>query len=84
MSESQEQEIVPIAEPRSGGCLKKVVVGVIGLTVVVIGVLLLVLPGPGLLVIAGGISILALEFAWARRLMHRMKGAVKKVRRKRS
>lgn len=83
MSESQDKQIVPNAEPKSGGCLKKLIIGVIGLTVVAIGVLLLVLPGPGLLVIAGGISILALEFAWARRLMRRMKGVVGKVRGKR-
>jgi tellurite resistance protein TerC len=84
MNVSQDKQIEPVEAPKSGGCLKKLIIAVIGLTVIAIGVLLLVLPGPGLLVIAGGISILALEFAWARRLMHRMKGAVKKVRGKRA
>lgn len=45
---------------------RKVVVGVIGFTVVIIGVVLLVLPGPAFIVIPAGLAILALEFAWAR------------------
>lgn len=38
--------------------------GVIGLTVVLTGVALLVLSGPGLVVIALGLAILATEFVW--------------------
>ena len=43
---------------------------------------LLVLPGPGLLVIGGGLAILATEFIWAKRALRRAKGAVARVRRK--
>jgi len=42
-----------------------------GFVVVLAGVAMLVLPGPGLLVIAIGLGILALEFAWAERLLER-------------
>lgn len=42
-----------------------------GFIVVLAGVAMLVLPGPGLLVIAIGLGILALEFAWAERLLER-------------
>src|ERR687895_2424633 len=42
-----------------------------GFVVVLAGVAMLVLPGPGLLVIALGLGILALEFAWAERLLER-------------
>jgi uncharacterized protein (TIGR02611 family) len=35
------------------------------------GLLMLVLPGPGLLVIAAGVALLATEFAWARFLTTR-------------
>ena len=42
-----------------------------GFVVVLAGVAMLVLPGPGLLVIAVGLGILALEFAWAERLLER-------------
>lgn len=45
---------------------RKVVVGIIGFTVVLIGIALLVLPGPAFVVIPAGLAILALEFAWAR------------------
>ena len=44
---------------------------VLGFTVVLIGVAMLVLPGPGLLVIAAGLAMLALEFAWAERVLER-------------
>jgi uncharacterized protein (TIGR02611 family) len=43
----------------------------LGFLVVLAGVAMLVLPGPGLLVIAVGLGILALEFAWAERLLER-------------
>lgn len=45
---------------------RKIVVGVIGFTVIIIGIALLVLPGPAFVVIPAGLAILALEFAWAR------------------
>ena len=54
----------------------------IGGTVVLFGVLLLVLPGPGLLVIAGGLAILATQFLWAKRALRNAKGAVAKARRR--
>ena len=62
--------------------MKKLVVAVVGGTVVLIGVALLVLPGPGLLVIAAGLAILATEFLWAKRVLRNAKGAVAKARRK--
>jgi tellurite resistance protein TerC len=52
---------------------RKVVVAVVGSTVVLLGVAMLVLPGPALLVIPLGLAILALEFAWAHRWLQRMK-----------
>jgi uncharacterized protein (TIGR02611 family) len=47
--------------------IKRIVVAVIGGTVLLVGVALIVLPGPAFLVIPAGLAILALEFAWARR-----------------
>lgn len=46
--------------------LVKVLVTVGGPMVIVAGVAMLVLPGPGLVVIALGFALLALEYAWAR------------------
>ncbi len=58
---------------------KRVVIAVIGATVVLLGVAMLVLPGPGLLTIVGGLAILGLEFAFARRWLARIKQATRKT-----
>lgn len=42
------------------------VVAVVGASVVLLGIALLVLPGPAFIVIPVGLAILSLEFAWAR------------------
>jgi uncharacterized protein (TIGR02611 family) len=47
--------------------VRRVIVSVIGATVLLIGIALLVLPGPALVVIPVGFAILATEYAWARR-----------------
>ena len=52
---------------------RKVVVGVVGGTVILCGVAMLVLPGPALVVIPVGLAILAVEFAWARRWLRRLR-----------
>lgn len=62
--------------------MKKLFIAVIGGTVLLVGVALLVLPGPGLPIIAAALAILATEFLWARRAMRRAKGTVAKARRK--
>jgi len=58
---------------------RRVVIAVIGGTVVLIGIAFLALPGPGTLVILAGLAILALEFAWAGRLLKRMKQQAQKM-----
>ncbi len=52
---------------------RRVVIGIIGFTVLLIGVALLVLPGPAFIVIPAGLAILAIEFAWARRWLEHIK-----------
>ena len=49
------------------GAARKIVVAVVGGTIVALGVAMLVLPGPAFVVIPAGVAVLALEFAWARR-----------------
>lgn len=53
--------------------LKKIVVGIIGFTVLLIGIVMIVLPGPSLLVIPAGLAILGTEFMWARNLLKKLK-----------
>jgi uncharacterized protein (TIGR02611 family) len=53
--------------------IKRFMVGWVGVTVIVIGIALLVLPGPAFLVIPAGFAILATVFAWARRALRKLK-----------
>src|SRR5262245_12304599 len=48
----------------------KVVMTVVGAAVIVAGLAMLVLPGPGLVVMGMGLGMLAAEWAWARRALH--------------
>ena len=57
---------------------RRIVVAIMGGTVVTLGVLMIFTPGPGLLMIAGGLAILALEFAWARHWLHQIKSRLTK------
>jgi uncharacterized protein (TIGR02611 family) len=53
--------------------LRRLLVGIIGFTVVLIGVAMIILPGPAFIVIPLGLAILATEFVWARRLLKKAK-----------
>jgi tellurite resistance protein TerC len=53
--------------------VQRVIVSVIGATVLLIGVALLVLPGPAFIVIPVGLAILATEYAWARRWLRKVR-----------
>ncbi len=61
--------------------IRKFVVALIGSSILLIGLALIILPGPAVVVIPVGLAILASEFAWARRIIRRGKIFVGKVRR---
>ena len=52
---------------------KRIVLTLVGFTVLAIGVAMLVLPGPAFVVIPVGLGILGLEYAWARRWLAKAK-----------
>lgn len=52
---------------------RRIAVAVVGGTVLLVGVALIVLPGPAFVVIPLGLAILGLEFAWARRWLRKVK-----------
>ena len=64
--------------------IRWVVVGSVGGALVVLGLILMVLPGPGIPVLLLGLVVLASEFAWAETLLRRAKqggsAALDKVR----
>ena len=51
----------------------RISVAAIGFSVLAIGLVMLITPGPGLLVIIAGLAILAHQFAWAARALERAK-----------
>jgi uncharacterized protein (TIGR02611 family) len=57
---------------------KRVIIAVVGGTVLALGLALIVLPGPAFLVIPAGLAILSVEFAWAKRWLEKVKGLVPK------
>lgn len=59
---------------------RRLLTGLIGFTILALGVVLFVLPTPvGLIVLAFGLLVLATEFAWARSWMGRIKRNTGKV-----
>ena len=60
--------------------MRKIIVSVIGFTLIVLGLLLIVLPGPFTIpFLVLGLAILALEFAWADRMLDQVKAQGKKI-----
>jgi tellurite resistance protein TerC len=55
---------------------RRVVIGVLGATVLLIGVVMLVTPGPALIVIPVGLAILSIEFTWARAWLKRLRESI--------
>lgn len=60
--------------------LRKLIVAVIGVTILLLGVVMIALPGPAFIVIPLGLAILATEFAWARRAVRRTRVMIAKAR----
>jgi tellurite resistance protein TerC len=58
---------------------RKVVIAMVGSTLLLLGMAMVVLPGPAVVVIPLGLGILAVEFAWARRWVNRLQGSSSKL-----
>ena len=52
---------------------KRLIKIVFAFTLLIVGVAMLVLPGPGILIIIVALAVLSGEFIWARRLLERIK-----------
>lgn len=52
---------------------RRIVIGVVGATILVIGVIMIFTPGPALVLIPLGLAILSIEFAWARYWLKRVR-----------
>jgi uncharacterized protein (TIGR02611 family) len=61
-----------------GRLIWRVAVTLIGGAVIAVGIVLLPLPGPGWLIIFGGLGILGSEYSWAKRLLTWARGHVRR------
>lgn len=58
----------------------RLIILIVGGTVVLLGLVMVVTPGPALVVVPIGLGILAVEFAWARRLLRRVRERAARMR----
>jgi tellurite resistance protein TerC len=80
-----KRDLVYAASPAEGGPegrvriglrgARRIAIALIGSTALLLGVAMLILPGPGMLVIPIGLALLSTEFVWARRWLARIRKA---------
>ncbi len=61
---------------RSYKLAKRAAIAVIGVTILLVGIVMIVTPGPALVLIPVGLAILGLEFAWARAWLKRLRESI--------
>lgn len=59
--------------------LKRIIIGIAGFTVLVVGIVMIALPGPAFIIIPAGLAILATEFIWAQRILNFIKEKTRKL-----
>jgi len=59
--------------------IRRILVLLVGVPLVLVGLLLLVAPGPGTPVLLAGLAVLAIEFPWAQRRMQALRTMARKV-----
>ena len=55
---------------------RRIAISVVGLTVLLVGIIMIVTPGPAFVFIPVGLAILGLEFAWARAWLRRLRESI--------
>jgi uncharacterized protein (TIGR02611 family) len=64
---------------KSVSTFRKIIVALVGFPIVLLGIVLIPLPGPGILVSLLGLLILSLEFDWAKRHSDRVKALLRDI-----
>ena len=59
---------------------KRAIKIVFGFTLLALGAVMLITPGPGWVTIFAGLAVLAAEYVWARRLLDHLKGHATRLR----
>lgn len=60
--------------------IRKVAITIAGGATLLIGMAMIILPGPAILVIPVGLAILATEYAWAARWLEKTKNSVRRIK----
>ncbi len=60
----------------TAGLVRRIALTVVGLTILAIGIVMIVAPGPAIIVIPLGLAVLGLEFAWARLCLRRLRSSI--------
>ena len=63
----------PAKRRTSAGWVKRRAIEAAGIALLILGVIALFLPGPGMLTIVAGLALLSTSFSWANKLMHPIK-----------
>src|SRR5512135_2431668 len=58
----------------------KLVIFVIGMSILIFGIVLFFTPGPAILVIPIGLTVLATQFIWARKLLKQLKKGIHEMK----
>ena len=61
-----------LSQPTRSRAIRRAVVATVGASLLIAGVAMLVLPGPGIVTILAGLTVLATEFHWARRVKRKL------------
>jgi hypothetical protein len=59
--------------------LKRFAVTLVGVALLLLGAAMMVLPGPGILVIVAGLAVLATEYVWARKMLKTARAKAEEV-----
>ena len=55
---------------------RRIVVSIVGVSVLLLGIVMIVTPGPAIILIPAGLAILAIEFVWARRWLRKLREVI--------
>jgi uncharacterized protein (TIGR02611 family) len=73
----EEAMLNRIFENKPYKIVRKILIAIVGVSVILIGAAMVFLPGPAIVVIPIGLAILATEFAWAKVLLHKLKEKIR-------
>lgn len=58
--------------------IRKILISIIGGILLIIGIIMIIIPGPAYLIIPAGLGILGTEYIWARRMHDKIKNGLQK------